>query len=159
MSLDGLPPERGLDSMPMATAERDSTEEWLLPESARPPLLSELEARIEEAMATAKATESAVVTIGAAAIDAAEQARYAAELAERASAAMLAGGGAPRGEPALDGAAAPTDGPAAPTDGPHPASSEGPAPGDDLADFNERADRLTARLAQFQADESPALEP
>ena len=88
----------------MATAERDSTQEWLLPEDARPPLLSELEARIDEAMATAKGAESAVVTIGAAALDAAEQARYAAELAERASAAMLAAGRSPQGDPAPQGA-------------------------------------------------------
>jgi len=112
----------------MATAERDSTQEWLLPEDSRPPLLSELQARIDEAMATAKSAESAVVSIGAAALDAAEQARLAAELAERASAAMLGAGQAPQREPA---------------------PPETPSADDGLADFNERADRLTARLRQL----------
>ena len=52
-------------------------------------MVSELEARIDEALATARASESAVMTVAAAALDAADQARRAAELAERASAAML----------------------------------------------------------------------
>jgi hypothetical protein len=152
MSVDGLPPERGLDSGAMATAERDSTQEWLLPEDARPPLLSELEARIDEAMATAKATESAVVTIGAAAIDAAEQARYAAELAERASAAMLGAGGAPRGEPSTDGRPDAPGGAVAVEaveDGSETSSEQG------LADFHERADRLAARLEALAGSSAP----
>jgi acyl CoA:acetate/3-ketoacid CoA transferase alpha subunit len=49
-----------------------------------------LEERVDEALATARAAEAAIMTVGAAAFDAAEQARRAAELAERASAAMLA---------------------------------------------------------------------
>ncbi len=65
-----------------ASPERDSTRDWLLPEHARPPLLSELEARIDEALATARASEAAVMTVGAAALDAAE-------LAERASSMLL----------------------------------------------------------------------
>jgi hypothetical protein len=66
----------------------DSTGEWVLPEGARPPLLGELMERIDEALATARASEAAVMTVGAAALDAAEQAKRAAELAERASAAI-----------------------------------------------------------------------
>ncbi len=81
----------------MESDERDSTSDWVLPGDARPPLVSELVARIDEALATARASEAAVMTVGAAAIDAAEQAKRAAELAERASAAMLDRG--PRGEP------------------------------------------------------------
>ena len=73
----------------MEVPERDSTRDWELPEDARPPLLSELVARIDEALATARASEAAVMTVGAAAIDAAEQAKRAADLAERASAAMV----------------------------------------------------------------------
>ncbi len=42
--------------------------------------------RIDEALATARASEAAVMTVGAAALDAAEQAKRAADLAERASA-------------------------------------------------------------------------
>jgi hypothetical protein len=73
----------------MEGSRRDSTEEWLVPESAKPPLISELVVRIDEAVATARASEAAVMTVGAAALDAAEQARRAADLAERASAVML----------------------------------------------------------------------
>ncbi|HEX6667299.1 MAG TPA: hypothetical protein VF081_11960 [Solirubrobacterales bacterium] len=66
----------------------EGVESWTLPEQIRPPLLSELVERIDEALATARASEAAVMTVGAAALDAAEQARRAAALAERASAAM-----------------------------------------------------------------------
>ena len=83
--------------------ERDSTQDWLLTEEATPPLLDELIERIEEALDVAYASEAAVGAIGAAAIDAAEQARAAVKqalraaeqahrsalLAEQASAAML----------------------------------------------------------------------
>ena len=62
--------------------------------------LSELVARIDEALATARASEAAVMTVGAAALDAAEQARRAADLAERASAAMLERSGPPPEAPA-----------------------------------------------------------
>ena len=116
----------------MATAERDSTQDWLLPEHSRPPLIGELERRIDEALATARASEAAVITVGAAALDAADQARRAAELAERASSIALAtkdevmAASSPRGEPS--------------------ASPET----DTLGDFSQRADRLVARLRQLQ---------
>lgn len=74
----------------MSEQRRDSDEAWVLPERSRPPLLGELVERIDEAMAIARASEAAVITVGAAALDAAEQARRAAELAERASTAMIA---------------------------------------------------------------------
>ncbi len=75
----------------MSEDAHESAEDWALPERSRPPLLSELVERIDEALATARASEAAVMTVGAAALDAAEQAKRAAELAERASAAMTAG--------------------------------------------------------------------
>ena len=53
----------------------ESGEEWRLPRYARPPLIGELVERIDEALATARASEGAVMTVGAAALDAAEQAR------------------------------------------------------------------------------------
>ena len=74
----------------MESAQRDDTQEWLLPESAAPPLLSELEQRIDEAVIIAKASEKAVMTVGDAALDAARQAQRAADLAERAAEAALA---------------------------------------------------------------------
>jgi hypothetical protein len=109
----------------MEGAERDSTQDWLLPEGAGPPLLSELEGRIDEALIIAKASEKAVMAVGDAALDAAQQARRAAEMAERAADAALSASPAP---PAHD-----------------------PAPGtpyEDVAlrNFSERADRVVARL-------------
>lgn len=111
-------------------------ESWRLPEPARPPLLSELVERIDEALAIARSSESAVMTVGAAALDAADQARRAARLAERASAAV-AGGPEPRKFPF----AAPSQ----------PRGAPRPRPGeDDLGDFTARADRIAERLRRLQ---------
>jgi hypothetical protein len=100
----------------MEGAERDSTQDWLLPERAAPPLLSELEQRIDEALVVAKASERAVMEVGDAALEAASQARRAADMAERASVAALSA--VP--EPAYEDVA--------------------------LRRFSERADRVVARL-------------
>ncbi|HEX5762279.1 MAG TPA: hypothetical protein VFY04_04070 [Solirubrobacterales bacterium] len=69
----------------------DATHQWSVPEAEKPPLMGELVERIDEAVAIARASEAAVITVGAAALDAAEQARRAADLAERASASISAG--------------------------------------------------------------------
>lgn len=110
----------------MEGSERDSTQDWLLPEGAAPPLLSELESRIDEALIVAKASEKAAIEIGDAALDAAAQARRAADLAERASEAALNAG-----------AASPP---------PLPVSDEDPL----LRSFSERADRVVARLRALE---------
>jgi len=102
----------------------DDSEDWILPDRSRPPLLGELVERIDEALATARASEAAVMTVGAAALDAAAQARRAAELAERASAAMN-----------LSGASA--NPPSRPIDGA-------------MDDFTARADRVAERLQRLQ---------
>lgn len=112
----------------MGEHEHDKAETWALPARARPPLLGELVERIDEALATARASEAAVMTVGAAALDAAEQAKRAAELAERASAAMNA---------------APT-----PSNG-SPSTPAGPEEGE-MGDFNARADRVAERLRRLQ---------
>lgn len=116
----------------MDEAARDSTQDWLLPEASRPPTIAEIERRIELALTTARASEAAVMTVGAAALDAAEQARRAAALAERASAAALEA----RQRAAV--VARP----------PEPAQGGGEERG--LGDFSARADRLVARLRQLQ---------
>jgi hypothetical protein len=103
----------------MEGAERDNTQDWLLPEAAAPPLLSELEQRIDEALVIARASERAVMAVGDAALDAAQQARRAADLAERASAVALSA------QPPAPGL-----------------WSEDAA----LRSFSERADRVVARL-------------
>src|SRR6187551_1677465 len=127
----------------MEGAARDSTEDWLLPASSRPPLIGELERRVDLALATARASEAAVMTIGAAALDAAEQARRAAELAERASATTLEVQGAlqAQGRPEAQGDV--TWVAVAPTPRSQPKD-------DDLSDFSARADRLVAPLRQLQ---------
>lgn len=117
----------------MDAAARDTTQDWLLPEHSRPPLIGELELRIEEALATARASEAAVMIVGAAALDAAEQARRAADLAERASAAAVDA----RGRVTSIAVAA------SPAPGPEPEDAS-------LGDFSQRADRLVARLRQLQ---------
>jgi hypothetical protein len=110
----------------MEGAERDHTQDWLLPDRAAPPLLSELEGRIDEALIIAKASEQAVMAVGDAALDAAQQARRAAELAERAAEAAL------NATPAPSAYFTPVGG----------AAHEDVA----LRNFSERADRVVARL-------------
>jgi len=137
----------------------ESTQDWLLPEQSRPPLIGELERRVELALTVARASEAAVVTVGAAAISAAEQAERAAGLAERASATVLE---------VQDRVATMTHAPATalpPAASPSPRSTDAPGAGDSpgsegedasLSDFSARADRLVARLRQLQRVPLPA---
>jgi hypothetical protein len=131
----------------MAAATGDSTEDWLLPEHSRPPLIGELERRVELALTMARASEAAVVTVGAAAISAAEQAERAAGLAEKASATALE---------VQDRVAVMTFTPATPSSPQSAvASAEDDSPrnaeeDDSLSAFSARADRLVARLRQLQ---------
>jgi hypothetical protein len=119
----------------MSEHASQSAEDWSLPELARPPLLGELVERIDEALATARASEAAVMTVGAAALDAAEQAKHAAELAERASAAIGTAQAVPR------------DARAAPGGPPQWAVSRDR---EEMGDFNARADRVAERLQRLQ---------
>ncbi len=116
----------------MPGAERDSTQDWLLPGHRLPPTIVELEERIDEALATARASEAAVMTVGAAALDAAEQARRAAELAEQAASSAAGASARPQHDR-----------------GESPPSREEPG-GDSMREFSERADRLVERLQQIQ---------
>lgn len=116
----------------MAASEaRDSTEDWLLPEAARPRSFAELEARVDLAVTVAQASEAAISEVGAAAIEAAEQARQAAELAERAARAAQAAASTP--------VQAETK--------PHPFA---PRQEEWLLRFTHRAERLSARLVRLQ---------
>lgn len=110
----------------MEASARDSTEEWLLPEGAAPPTIAALEARIDEAIAIARSSEAAAMTVADAAIQSATQARRAAELAERASAAAVAAG---------EG---------------HGAQQRQHAGEDRMTRFVRRADSLSTRLARLQ---------
>lgn len=71
---------------PNEPTERDSTDEWRLTPARSPATVAELEGRIDVAVAIARSSEEAALEIGAAGLEAAEQARRAAALAERASA-------------------------------------------------------------------------
>jgi hypothetical protein len=66
--------------------ERDSTDEWRIAPARTLISIAELEGRIDVALATARSAEAAALEIGAASLDAADQARRAAGLAEKASA-------------------------------------------------------------------------
>ena len=118
----------------MTEGERDSTSEWVLPATERPLTLAQLEQRIDYAVAVARASEAAALEIGATAIDAAEQARRAAELAELASRGMVAGEPASERPPT---AVAPT---------PVPQSTPAETEYDRFRRFLERADRVSERL-------------
>lgn len=131
----------------MEGSDRDGTQDWLLPEAARPPLLSELEARIDEAVVTARAAEAAAMTVGEAALEAAEQARHAAGIAERAAATAL------DAQRRVVAAA------------PHGAG-ESMAPraelgnqDESLRDFTERADRIAERLRELSPANVGAVPP
>lgn len=132
----------------MGDRERDSTQDRLLPERSKSPLVSELVERIDEALATARSSEAAAVSIGAAALDAAEQARRAAELAERASAAMRVDPPVPGPEPEPP-ARESAPGPSAPL--PPVVALPLPAAEDNgLREFGARADRVAARLRDLE---------
>lgn len=102
------------------------------------PTVSQLEARIDEALVVARASEEGVREVGEIALDAARQARRAAEMAESASAAAVE-------------AASKASGPA----GPDPDDSVEEQPSrevviDPLQRFNERADAVAARLQKLE---------
>ena len=96
----------------------------------------------------ARASEAAVVTVGAAAISAAEQAEWAAGLAEKASASALEAQGRV--------AAMTLAGQTAPSTPTSPSPPAEPEEDDSLGDFSARADRLVARLRQLQRVPLPA---
>jgi hypothetical protein len=120
----------------MSDDAREGAEDWTLPRRARPPLLGELVERIDEALATARASEAAVMTVGAAALDAADQAKRAADLAERASAVLAA-------RPDLSQSRLPAR--------PDPSAAASSANGlAEMDDFTARADQLSERLSRLQ---------
>lgn len=102
------------------------------------PTVDELEARIDEALAIALASEDGVHEVGEMALDAARQARRAAEAAEESAQAAAAIGSAAR---------------AALTPAPSPPRSEERVTRevviDPLQRFNERADAIAARLKKL----------
>jgi hypothetical protein len=123
----------------MATEAIDgAANPWRLPPESQPPLLGELVERIDEALATARGAESAAITIGAAALDEAEEARRLAGLAAQSAAAgPTRSAGSPGGRP-RSGAVIVNGSPQ-------------PGAADPLEGFSARADRLAERLGRLQS--------
>lgn len=175
-------------------SERDITNDWVIPRGTVP-TLNQLEARIDEAVVLARASEDGVREVGEMALDAARQARRAAEAAERsAEAAVEAAARAPVVQSAAQAPAAQDQGlgPAGPVPDlvpPPPATGGGRSPksapptGRDVDEgtsaeqeaqavptpqprfevrvrsFNERADRVAARLRALQEQRSHPAGP
>jgi hypothetical protein len=133
----------------MENGGRDSTDDWRLPARGLPPTIAELEARIDEALVIARSSEAAVIEVGAAAIESAEQAKRAADLALKASEVASGGGGAAK---APNGSAGNAQAVVEEDNGP-PLANGGARPDphrdDRLTRFSHRADRLDARFAQL----------
>jgi hypothetical protein len=118
------------------------------------PTVAELEARIDEAVVIARASEEGVREVGEMALDAARQAKKAAEMAESASVAAKEAASKVAGPagPVSDTSPAPTG--AGPASSPPPGRDvEGRPPRevviDPLQRFNRRADAIAARLEKL----------
>ncbi|HWJ42812.1 MAG TPA: hypothetical protein VNR67_05200 [Solirubrobacterales bacterium] len=129
--------------------------------------MAELEARIDEAVVIARASEDGVREVGEMALDAAKQARRAAEMAESASVAAkeAASKAGEAGSTGIGGPAGPVSGtsPSPIGEGPASSSPTGRDAGgktarderprevviDPLTRFNQRADALAARLEKL----------
>lgn len=120
----------------MEGARRDNTEDWLVPRHAVP-TVGELEARIDEALVIARASEEGVREVGEMALGAARQARRAAEAAEQSARAAV--------EAAVQGAR--PAGPVADETSSSPPQVQFTVR---FRSFNERADRVAARLRALQ---------
>ena len=127
------------------------------------PTVAELEARIDEALVIARASEEGVGMVGEVALDAARQARRAAEAAEasaRAAVSAVAQAPRPAGPVSDSGLSLPGEssessppagrggGEAQPSQGQEQPSREVVI--DPLQRFNERADRVAARLRELE---------
>ncbi|HEV2790252.1 MAG TPA: hypothetical protein VGV69_03015 [Solirubrobacterales bacterium] len=148
-------------------SERDSTQDWVVPRGTVP-LVSELEARIDEALVIARASEEGVREVGEMALDAARQARRAAEAAEASARAAAAVQSRPEPPVVVAEPVAPEE-PTAPAPEPaeEPAPVEEPEPTPEppvhfevrFRRFSERADRVSARLRALQDHPSHPAAP
>jgi hypothetical protein len=129
---------------------RDNTEDWVIPRGTVP-TLNQLEARIDEALVLARASEDGVREVGDLALDAARQARRAAEAAEEsARAAVQAASQAPVSRDDALGPAGPVAGREVEVEA-RAEPARQPRFEVRFRSFNERADRLSARLRRLQA--------
>ena len=139
----------------MGESERDSTQDWIVPRGSVP-TVGELEARIDEAVVIARASEEGVREVGEIALDAARQARKAAEMAEISAKAAKEAAQASSGPAGPDPDLAPPS-----LSGRSPKSAPPAGRGveeqpprevviDPLQRFNERADAVAARLRKLE---------
>ncbi|HEU4598410.1 MAG TPA: hypothetical protein VFS26_01560 [Solirubrobacterales bacterium] len=124
-------------------SQRDNTEDWVVP-SGSVPTLGQLEARIDEALVIARASEAGVREVGEMALDAARRAGEAARAAEESARAAKEVAEAQVGGPA---------GPVAAGETPPEAPARRPEFQLRVTRFNERADRLATRLRVLQERE------
>jgi hypothetical protein len=156
--------------------ERDTADDWRTPPRRSIATVAELEGRIDVALATARGAEEAALEIGAASLEAAEQARRAAALAERASAAAARAASEVASAPlalappaAVEPAAPAPDAlvgepaavaPAAPTKPASRPSRRQPDPFDErLTAFRQRAESVMIRLQKLEAGTPPGDGP
>jgi hypothetical protein len=139
-----LPPATTVNCSLIEGSERDTTQDWLLPRGAVP-TVSQLEARIDEAVVIAKASEEGVREVGEMAIDAARQARRAAEAAEASAEAAAAARDAagPAGPVTEEQPPPPELEPEAEANPPTPRFEER------FRRFSERADSVSGRLRRL----------
>lgn len=163
-----MPPTATVNCSLIEGTQRDNTEDWIVPRAAVP-TIAELEARIDEALVIARASEEGVREVGEMAIEAAREAKRAADAAEEAVRAV------PQAPAARDEGFGPA-GPVADLVPPPPATGGGrssksaPPTGRDVEGrpseeggedpvrfevrfrrFSERADRLSGRLRRLGA--------
>lgn len=144
-------------------SERDSTQDWIVPRGTVP-LVSELEARIDEALVIARASEEGVREVGEMALDAAQQARRAAEAAEVASAAAVEAAKKGSEQHSIEHKLSPVEGEKAVEEDDKSAQEESTVTEDMVSpqphfevrfrSFTERADRVSARLRAIGAHPS-----
>lgn len=134
-------------------SERDNTQDWIVPRGTVP-LVSELEARIDEALVIARASEAGVREVGEMALDAARQARRAAEAAEKSAEAAVAAQTKPALEQKEEEKPSPVERKLSPAEEPLPP----PRPHFEVRfrSFTERADQVSARLRRLGASRPSA---
>jgi hypothetical protein len=171
MSVRILPPATTVNCSLIEGAQRDNTEDWIVPRAAVP-TIAELEARIDEALVIARASEEGVREVGEMAIEAAREAKRAADAAEAAAEVVRSAPQAPAAADEGFGPAGPvtdlvppppaTGGGRSPTSAPPTGRSVEGRPSEEGGEepvrfeirfrrFSERADRLSGRLRRLGA--------
>lgn len=132
-----MPPAATVNCSLIEGTQRDNTEDWIVPRAAVP-TIAELEARIDEALVIARASEEGVREVGEMAVEAAREAKRAADAAETAVARAA--------EPATE-----PDPPMAVIEAEPEAEESEPRFEVRFRRFSERADRLSGRLRRLGA--------